>query len=572
MTEQAHDFDTRWSTAVPDWRDRIMSGESLMPDLPLFDPVADKALRIFKRLRVPDMIGTPTYGEVCGQWTFDLVRAVFGSYDPETRARMIREFFVLIPKKNGKTAIAAGIIVTACILNDRPNADMILIAPSQNVADLSFAQARGIIKLDSELEALFHVKDYNKRIEHRLTGAVIRILSADGDIVTGSKASVILIDETHVLGSKQKAEHIFAELRGGLRARPEGFMLQITTQSAKQPSGRWLKELQFARDVRDGQLQFPMLPLIYELPPEVSKTGAWRDPETWPLVNPNLGRSVHIEDMRNDLIKADRDGPVALAQFASLFLNVQMGVGLQNDRWVGADFWPADVPAMSLEDMLDRCEVAVIGGDVGGADDLFSLSVLGRERETRRVLAWSMSWCVRSVLELRKEIAPELEDFAAAGELVITDTAHEQAELAADVCDRVRDSGLLPAEYAIGLDPYGAAALSDALATREYEIGTEVVGIGQGYKLSGAVKGIERRLLDGTLSHCGQGLLTWAVSNAKAEERGNNVYITKSAAGTRKIDPLIAMINAMILMDRNPQPKIPKTSPWDDENFALEVN
>lgn len=552
MTAQAHDFDMRWSTAVPDWRDRIMAGQSIMPDLPLFDPVADKALRIFKRLRVPDMIGTPTYGEVCGQWTFDLVRAVFGAYDPETRARMIREFFVLIPKKNGKSAIAAAIIVTACILNERPNADLILIAPSQNIADISFSQARGIIKLDPELDALFHTKDYNKRIEHRVTQAVIRILSADGDIVTGSKASVILIDETHVLGSKQKADNIFAELRGGLKSRPEGFMLQITTQSSKPPSGRWKKELQRARAVRDGTLHLPLLPILYELPPEISKTGAWRDPETWPLVNPNLGRSIQAASLREDLMTADQDGPEALALFASLHLNVQMGVGLQTDRWVGADFWPADVPAMSLEDMLDRCEVAVIGGDVGGADDLFSLAVLGRERDTRRVLAWSMSWCVRSVLELRKEIAPELEDFAAAGELIITDTAHEQAELAADICDRVRDSGLLPEDHAIGLDPYGAAALSDALATRNYEIGKEVVGIGQGYKLSGAVKGIERRLLDGTLSHCGQGLLTWAVSNAKAEERGNNVYITKSAAGTRKIDPLIATINAMILMDRNP--------------------
>ena len=54
------EFDPRWSTAVPDWEDRIRNRKSLIPDLPLFDAVADKALRIFKRLRVPDIIGTPT--------------------------------------------------------------------------------------------------------------------------------------------------------------------------------------------------------------------------------------------------------------------------------------------------------------------------------------------------------------------------------------------------------------------------------------------------------------------------------------------------------------------------------
>ena len=98
MDGAADFFDPAWSTAVPDWEERILRGRSLIPDLPLFDAVADKALRIFKRLRVPDLIGTPTYGEVCEQWVFDLVRAIFGSYDPETKRRMLQEFFLLMPK------------------------------------------------------------------------------------------------------------------------------------------------------------------------------------------------------------------------------------------------------------------------------------------------------------------------------------------------------------------------------------------------------------------------------------------------------------------------------------------
>ena len=94
----------QWQTSVADWEDRIMKGESLLPDLPLYDAVAEKALRIFKRLRVPDIIGQPTYGEVCEDWVFDLVRCVFGSYNPETKARALREFFLLVPKKNGKSS------------------------------------------------------------------------------------------------------------------------------------------------------------------------------------------------------------------------------------------------------------------------------------------------------------------------------------------------------------------------------------------------------------------------------------------------------------------------------------
>lgn len=68
-----------WRTAVPDWKKRVMAGRSLLPDLPLFDAPAEKALRIFRRLRVPDLLGKPTYGELSEPWVFDLVRAIFGS-------------------------------------------------------------------------------------------------------------------------------------------------------------------------------------------------------------------------------------------------------------------------------------------------------------------------------------------------------------------------------------------------------------------------------------------------------------------------------------------------------------
>jgi len=56
-----------WNTACPDWEDRILSGRTIVPDLPLFDDEAARALRIFKRLRIPDVIGTPTMAEACGE-------------------------------------------------------------------------------------------------------------------------------------------------------------------------------------------------------------------------------------------------------------------------------------------------------------------------------------------------------------------------------------------------------------------------------------------------------------------------------------------------------------------------
>lgn len=545
-----------WATACPDWKDRIRQRRSLIPDLPLFDAVAEKALRIFKRLRVPDMIGKPTYGEVCGEWVFGLVRAIFGSYDPETKRRALREFFLLIPKKNGKSSIAAAIMVTAAIMNERPNAGCLMIAPTKEIAAIAYDQAEGIILADPELGKLFHVQSYKREIVHLITGCEIVVRSAAPDVVTGVKATFILIDETHVFASMAKAKEVFTEIRGALVARPDGFLLQITTQSKTPPTGVFRNELMKARDVRDGKLAYPLLPILYELPPEDAAKDGWRKPETWLMVNPNIGRSVDLTWLEDELRAKDREGPADLALFASQHFNVEIGLGLNAGMWAGALYWPGCTDEkLTFDRMLEVCDVMVVGGDVGGADDLVGLAAIGRHRHSRRWLSWSWAWCVRGVLDLRKSIAPKLLELEAAGDLRITDRAEDHITEAVEICCRIRDAGLFPEKAAIGLDPHGVAALLDELELREFILGEQIVPIGQGYKLNGAIKGVERRLLDGKLQHGGQPLMTWCVGNAKAETRGNNVYVTKEAAGVAKIDPLISLFNAAILMDGNPEAK-----------------
>jgi len=90
-----------WSTSCKDWQTRLMAGESIIPP-PLFPQEAESALSIFKELRLVDVLGRPTYGEVGRPWVFDFVASIFGSYDNETGRRLISEYFLLISKKNSK--------------------------------------------------------------------------------------------------------------------------------------------------------------------------------------------------------------------------------------------------------------------------------------------------------------------------------------------------------------------------------------------------------------------------------------------------------------------------------------
>jgi phage terminase large subunit-like protein len=235
-------MDGGWSTSCPDWR-TAPGRRRWFRTLPLFTEEAERAVRIFKRLKLPDVIGTPTMAEACGPWFFPIVAAIFGAYDPETNRRMIQEFFLLVPKKNGKSSLAAAMMVVAMIVNRRPAAEFLLIAPTKTVADISFRQAWGIIKLDAELTKLFHPQEHLRKITHRNSGAVLQIKAADTDVITGSKSTGILVDETHVFAEKSKAADIFVEIRGALAARPDGFMIQITTQSKKPPAGVFKSEL-----------------------------------------------------------------------------------------------------------------------------------------------------------------------------------------------------------------------------------------------------------------------------------------------------------------------------------------
>src|SRR3546814_7512372 len=96
--------------------------------------------------------------EACGEWFFPIVAAMFGSYDPVANRRMVQEFFLLIPKKNSKSSNGGALMLTAVIMNRRPEAEFNLVAPTIQVANIAFKQAVGTIKLDPELEQLFHIQ------------------------------------------------------------------------------------------------------------------------------------------------------------------------------------------------------------------------------------------------------------------------------------------------------------------------------------------------------------------------------------------------------------------------------
>ncbi|WP_368655405.1 terminase large subunit [Castellaniella ginsengisoli] len=540
----------KWSTACLDWGRRIVAGESLITFDPLFPEQADAALRIFEQLKIVDLPGSPGMGDVSRKWVMDFVAAVFGAYDAATGRRLITEFFMLISKKNTKSTSAAAIMLTALLLNWRKSAELSIIAPTVEIAKNSYNPARDMIQADEELKAIFHVQDYTRTITDRRTGAVLSVVAADADTVGGKKSSIVLVDELWIFGKKAKAENMLREATGGLVSRPEGFVIYLSTQSDEPPAGVFKQKLQYARKVRDGEIVDPrFLPVIYEFPKEMLDAGEHRNPKNFYITNPNLGASVSEDDLVRMLSQAEESGEESVVGFLAKHLNVEIGLNLRSDRWMGADYWESQADReITLSYLLANCEVIDVGIDGGGLDDLLGLCVLGRHKVTKDWLAWCRAWAHPSVLERRKDIAPRLKDFAADGDLVLVDHIGEDVDELADIVSEVNETGLLDN---VGADPAGIGSVLDALEEKGVP-GDKLKAVSQGWKLSGTIKTAERRLAEGTLKHAGQPLMAWCVGNAKTVPVGNAINITKQVSGSAKIDPLMALFDAVQLMALNP--------------------
>jgi phage terminase large subunit-like protein len=549
-----------WNLACVDWEDRLRAGRSLILDLPLYRENADRAVAVFDKLKLSDVVGSPSLKAACGDWFRDIIRALHGSLDPLTGERHIREVFCLVPKKNSKTSYGAGLMLTSLLLNTRPKAVFLLVAPTQDITEIAFSQVEGMIGLDPGLQDLLHVQRHLKRITDRRNSATLEVMSFDPAVLTGQKPAGILLDELHVVASNAKAASAVGQLRGGMIAYSESFLVIISTQSEVQPAGIFRTELNKARAIRDGRQAGRMLPVIYEFPPSIAKDrAAWSDPANWPMITPNRGRSITIDRLIEDFATAQESGEEEVRRWASQHLNIEIGVGLHSDRWRGADYWEkcAD-PELTPQKILARSDVIVAGGDGGGLDDLLGLAVIGRDKETRQWLMWNKAWCHSGVLELRKSEAGRLRDFERDGSLRIVDQLPLDIEEMVDVIAEIDQSGLLSA---VGLDPAGIGGIVDALAARgianEDGRPDRLVAVTQGFRLQGAIKTLERKLCDGTITHCGQPLMNWCVGNAKIELRGNAVMITKAASGVGKIDPLMAAFNAVELMSRDTEAAMP---------------
>ena len=546
-----------WDLSLPDWEERVRTGRSLIPGLPLIWSEADEGLGFFDDLRLPDVAEKPRLGDAAGQWFRDIVKTSFGSWDPATQTNHIRDIFVLAPKGSSKTSYGAGMALSVMLMNQRPRAEALFIGPTQAISDRAYEQAVGMIEESADLKRRFRPRDHIKTIEDLANQSEMKVKTFDLNILTGSILIFAHLDEIHLLGKSAYAGKVIRQIRGGLDKTPEGKFLITTTQSDDIPAGVFKDELRNARKHRDGvyrdQEVRSTLSILYEFPSDIAKDPAkWQDPANWPMVQPNLNRSVRMPDLIKGWNSDKEKGDKSQREWASQYLNIEMGVGMPIDGWAGAVYWPqGEDEQITLDYILDNCEVVIVSQDGGGLDDLYGVNVLGREKGSRDWLSWSHAWCHEGVLERRQSIASRLQDFSDAEELTIYQNAGEDIVAIIELISMVKDRGLLGA---VAVDPAGLGEMVEALAEIDVTVENKLlIGAPQGFGMMNAIKTAERKLQNGTLRHAKSSLMDWCVGNVKIEPLATAIRATKQNAGDAKIDPWAALMNSVTVMVRNPE-------------------
>lgn len=454
-------------------------------------------------------------------WQFrDIIAPLFGRLDDDG-LRITRTMFCLLPRKNGKSTICAGLALYMLFCDDEPGAEIYSCASTRDQAKIVFEMAAGMVRASPILQG--KAKIYKNEIVHKNGGKYVAV-SAEAGGRHGASASGIIFDEVHAFGRDRE---LWDVMTTSTAARRSPLTCAITTQTADRLSLCY--ELYgYSKQVRDGLVIDPSwLPVLYEAPKEM----AWDSPETWQLANPGYGTSVKVDYLTKE-VELAKKMPAREQTFRQLHL---CQLTESNERW------------LSME-AFDRCQ-SEAPPDLTGARCYAGLDMSSNQDLTALVLVFPLDdgrrwvethvWVPREGLRMReRRNLPTYDAWARKGWITVLDgEVIDYSKVRAKIFE-------LAERYDIRrlvIDRWNSAQMSQELI----EAGIKVEGMGQGFASMGpATSALERAFLQGKVAHDGNPVLRFCFSNATPEsDSAGNIKLSKKKSLDR-IDAAVAMCMA----------------------------
>lgn len=486
-------------------------------------------------------------------WQVFVIGSVYSWRYRATGRRRFQRVGIFVPRKNGKTFLAAGAGLHGLVFDGEAGAEVYCAATTRDQARELFDPALAIVEGSPSLRR--RITPNKNALLVKGTLAKMVPLARDSKKMDGKNPHIALIDEYH----EHTDRGIVEVMSSGMGARQNPILWIITTagfnlQSVCKQEQDLLEQILDPDSDIDDDRQFAFIATLDE-------GDSWEDPASWMKANPNYGVSVEKERFEVDYQEA-KNLPSAQNNFLTKRLNVWCG---QAKRWLPMDDWKICEQEEITDDMLR--------GLTGfGAIDLSSVSDI-----TAWVTVWPLQdgrlavrgkyWVPGKNARIRehRDRVPYAR-WARDGFVTLTEgNAIDYRAIRRDILEDIDHVCSLGANVAaIGYDPWGATETASELA----DAGLNMVHIRQGYQsLSGPSKELERRVLSHQILTGHDPCLRWMASNVATEtDPAGNIKPSKRKS-SEKIDGIVALIMAIGVASVGEEPF--KSSYEDEELFLL---
>lgn len=468
-------------------------------------------------------------GEWAGQpfdlrpWQERFVRDVFGTLRPDG-LRQYRTAWLEIPRKNGKTTLAAGIALYMLIGDGEPGAEVILAASDRDQASLSYDIAVGMVRQSAYLRGRLKIVESTRRIVDTQTGSYMRAIPSDAAGSHGFNCSAIIADEVHAWHGRE----LWDVLTTSTGARRQPLTVAITTAGYDRTSLAF--ELhEYAEKVRDGIINDPsFLPVIYAAPDDAD----WTDESVWREANPALNDFRNVEEMRQ-LAERAKHTPALQNTFRRLYLNQWTS---SETRWLDLTAWEACGGDFDAEALRGRDCYA--GLDLSSTTDLTAFVLAFPVDDAVYVLPyfWAPAETARRAEE--RDRVPYT-TWARQGLITLTPgNAVDYGRVEHDIKTLAKRFRIRELAY----DRWNASYLIQRLQ----DDGATVIPVGMGYAtMSAPMKFLEELVLTERLVHGGNPILNWQADALTIEQDAAGNIKPSKAKSRQRIDGMVALVMAL---------------------------
>lgn len=461
--------------------------------------------------------------------------------------RRYRECFLYVPRKNGKTPLAAAIGLAVFFADDEAGQQNYIAAADREQAGMLFRQVKGMVEREPEMESRCRMYGGNasagqsRSLVRETDGSFMRVISADADSKHGGNSHLVLIDELHAQPNRDLVDVLTTSMASANRKQP--ILMLITTADFARPSICNEKH-DYACKVRDGVIDDPsFLPVIYE----ASEEDDWQSEHTWRRANPNIGVSVSLDYLRRESKRA-QETPAYENTFKRLHLNIKT----QNDvRWMPDSKWmtctQAEDPVAWRTEAMERMQgQRCFGGlDLSTVQDLTAL-VLWFPQVGGDILL-PFFWLPSDNMEQRyRQDRVPYPTWVRQGFIKTTPGNRVDYDfIRKDINDLAKQFCIVT----ICRDRWNAEQITNQLIGD----GIDMAEFGQGYaSMSNPTKELEKKILGREFDHGGNPVLRWNVANAAAEQdAAGNIKLSKKKS-TERIDGAVATVMALGAMIEAP--------------------